>query len=137
MGWDRNKRKIRGLGARFTSGVAIDSGGITLPVVLGATTVATLTNQGVSIITATTAKGFALAAPTAGAFKVIVNGSTLGNTVTCAAGTYFQASTHADAAPSTASDVATFNDGADCLTLMGLSTVRWAVIGNIGSVSLG
>lgn len=29
MGWDRNKRKIRGRGAQFTSGVTVDDGGFT------------------------------------------------------------------------------------------------------------
>ena len=117
-------------------GLAISSGAFKVAVANVPTT-GTLPNHGFSRLTATTAsKNYILAAPAAGAFKVIGAGSTLAVTVTCAAGTYFQASTHADAAPSTAIDVATFQDGTDCLTLMGCSTIRWMVIGNVGTVSL-
>jgi len=126
-----------GAGATILKGgLAISSGAFKFAVANVPTT-GTLPNHGFSRLTATTAsKNYILAAPAAGALKVIGGGSTLAVTVTCAAGTYFQGSTHSDAAPSTAVDVATFNSGADCLTLMGCSTVRWMVISNVGTVSL-
>ena len=126
-----------GAGATILKGgLAISSGAFKVAVANVPTT-GTLPNQGFSRLTATTAsKNYILAAPAAGAFKVIGAGSTMALTVTCAAGSYFQGSTHADAAASTAVDVATFQDGTDCLTLMGCSTIRWMVIGNVGTVSL-
>jgi len=61
MGWDRNKRKIRGRGAQFTSGVTVDDGGFTAT--KGGITVssggATVTKGGVTVSSGgvTVAKG--------------------------------------------------------------------------------
>lgn len=118
-----------------SSGLTV-AAGFRFPVT-NAPTTGTLPNYGFSRLTATTAsKNYTLAPPVAGVFKVIGAGSTLALTVTCTTGTYFQASTHADAAPSTAVVTATFDDGTDCLLLMGCSTVRWQVLANVGTVAL-
>jgi len=133
MGWDRKKRPFRVYGLRASSGIKIDSGGLVMPVVAAATTVAQLGNQGVSHITATTAgKNFVLGLPAAGAFKIIAPNSTLAFTVTCVANSYFMGAT---GAPSLTRK-ATFNGANDALTLIGYSTAAWGVIGNQGSISL-
>ena len=155
MGWDRNKRKIRARGVRTSSGVTVDSGGVTvtaggatiakggvtitsgvfkLPYLAAATTVAQLTNQGISHITATTAgKNFVLGLPARGALKVIVPATTLAFTVTCVANAYFVGAT---GAPSVTRK-ATF-EGANPLLLIGYSSAAWGVLANTtGAVSLG
>lgn len=85
---------------------------------------------GVTTIGSTTAaKGYDLAAPVPGVRKVIsaTAGSTgTLSTVTCASGTTLDGT----------NTIATFNAAGDVLTLFGLTTTRWTVSGNVGSVAL-
>lgn len=93
-------------------------------------TSANIENFGVTQIGSTSAaKAYTLDAPVEGVRKVLsaVAGST-GTlaTVTCASGTTLDGT----------NTIATFNASGDVLTLFGLSSTRWTVAGNVGSVAL-
>jgi len=148
MGWDKNKRKIRGLGAQFTSGVTVDDGGFTvskggltvssgafkLPFVASLTTVAELTNQGVTHLTGTSANNYTLGLPVQGAIKTIVTNSATALTVTCKTRSHFV--TGAGGSTSTGVKL-TFNGSNEGVLLVGLSTVKWFIMSNMNSVGIG
>lgn len=113
---------------------AVSSGVVTTrvldeTVVDTASTASTIPATGFSDLTSTGAVNYALAAPFKGAKKTLFKSasSTAIITVsTTAAGATFDGS----------SDAAAFNGAGDCLQLVGLSTTRWAVVSNTGSVSI-
>jgi len=147
MGWDRNKRKIRGRGAQFTSGVTVDAGGLTaskggltissgvfkLPFLASLTTVAELTNQGISHLTGTSANNYVLGLPAQGALKMLITNSTWALTVTCKTNSYF---VHSGAGSTSGSRKAAFDASNEGLTLLGLSTVKWFILSNMNSVTI-
>jgi hypothetical protein len=142
MGYDKNKRPVKVHSAILYSSGADSTGpvkaalGFRDAVQSVSTAGTTITNYGISVITATGALTATLAAPVAGYHKKIVfSQASSGNktaAVTCAAGSYFNDSTGA-----TTDRKATFNAGDEALELVGLSTAAWFILNNRNTVSVG
>jgi hypothetical protein len=151
MGTEYFKRGIRGMkSARFSSGLTVDTGGATVSkggvtissgglddALQALTTTGTAVNFGITTLASSsgTVTG-SLAAPAAGVFKSIacIQGAAAQTwAITCAAGTSFYSSA------STAATLrkATFNAANEALFLVGLSTTKWMILANTGSVSIG
>lgn len=96
--------------------------------VTAASTAANISNNGITTLGSTAAKAYTLSAPVAGAKKTITctGAGTAEKTVNAAAGTTFNGT----------DDIAKFNAAEETLDLVGLSTSRWAVRGNVGAVAL-
>jgi hypothetical protein len=115
-------------GASTLTGAATLTGGYSVPLTAAASTGTAISNFGVTTITSTAAATYGLTAPTAGVVKHIIqtSSSTETTTVNGGAGVTFDGT----------NDDLTFNAANEAVTLVGLSTVRWGVFSNVGSVGI-
>lgn len=111
------------------SSKTIDTLTVTTPKVgvTDASTAAAISNTGITTISSTaTSVAYTMDPPAAGVRKTLhQTGSSTAVTVTLTSGTFDGTNGRA-----------TFNAAADSLELVGLSTARFAIVGNIGSVAL-
>lgn len=152
MGQEFHKRPITyAKGASFSSNATI-SGTATITKTLTAssrpalgarqtaTTAATvLSNYGVSSVARKSSAGastqlYTLAAPTAVGLQKTIFAIDAGSTRTCRV-TLVSGSFHSSGNTTTLTKL-TFNAGNDCVTLLSVSTAKWLITANVGSVGI-
>lgn len=103
------------------------------------TTNTVLTNYGVSSIARKSSAGastqtYTLAAPTAVGLEKTIFAIDAGSTRTCRV-TLTAASFHSSGNSTTLTKL-TFNAGNDCVRLLSVSTTKWLIVSNVGSVTI-
>lgn len=134
QGQDAQGRPAATLLECTTDDIANLAGALPAPLpVTAASTAANLTNYGITTISSTAAKAYTIDAPSTGnpAKYIIVTGGTTTDAKTVRISTANGAATF-DGTNNTATFISTNN----ALSFVGISTARYGIFGNIGSVAL-